>query len=90
MFVLIEEDEVEFYEESADDKKDSMKTECKIHVHALSRSSNANVLKIIGKVGTHKISILVDSGCTHSFINVDVTLKCNVGLIIRMIGHTVT
>lgn len=69
-----------------------MELECEISVHALSGSSSTNAWKLTGKVGAHRINILVDSGCTHSFIDVDVAskLKCKVEPIGRMIGHIVT
>ncbi|KAL8126469.1 hypothetical protein AgCh_013670 [Apium graveolens] len=69
-----------------------MESECKISIHALSGSSSANALKLIGEAGTHHISILVDSGCTHNLIDVDVASKfqCNVKPIRRMIDHTIT
>lgn len=48
--------------------------------------------RLIDEIGKHKIHILVDSGCTHSFLDEDIIkkMKCQLEPIGKMVGHTVT
>jgi hypothetical protein len=60
-------------EEDTDDRPvedvDEENTEPEISLHALTGWSTPRTMRIEGRVGNHTLTVLIDSGSTHNFIN---------------------
>lgn len=62
-------------EEESTESEEEEGEVCKISVHALAGQMVAETIKLIGKVKGNCINILVDTGSTHSFLDIAAAKK---------------
>ena len=75
--VVPESDETEEFMECLEQEEEieEIVREPQISLNALTGVHNYRTMRIKGTVGKHKIHILVDSGSTHNFVDVNVAKK---------------
>lgn len=48
-----------------------------ISLHAIAGEPSPKTMRLVGKIGTCSVIVLVDTGSTHSFIDVNVARRAN-------------
>lgn len=72
MFLLMTEEEESAYMARVQDTiptDDSSEQEENLSCHAMTGSAGVNAIKVQGWKGKHKLTILIDTGCTSCFIS---------------------
>jgi hypothetical protein len=55
--------------QSPNDSNEDSPEEPKISLHAITGSPTPHTIRVVGRMGTHQVTTLMDTGNTHNFLN---------------------